>query len=104
MAIVVFLDHYKKHIRIQFLDSKSKQRQLGFSGTMEEDGQILDVMLVYLEPTKSTLATDGVCKLFFEKKDILSELHLKGVYCGAKIDKNGRRSVQSVAFEADPGQ
>lgn len=103
-VIVTFLDHYNKHIRVQFFDSKSRRRELGFAGVMEDDGQIMDVVLIYLQPLNSTPATEGACQFVFEKPSMLETLHLKSLFCGAKIDKAGRRSVQIIAFEANPGQ
>ena len=98
-AVITFLDNDDKHIIIHFAETKSHhEAQLGFAGVMEDDGQVMDVQRIYLQSDKPTPATAGNCKFFFENR------HMSSIYCGAKIDENGRRTVASVEFNASPRQ
>ena len=95
VVISVFSDN-PKHVMIQFADSKSNHaRQIGYAGMMD-NGEIMNVYNVYLEPGEPIPVADGACKFFFMKQDI------SGIACGAKIDQLGRRIVPIVTFDAGP--
>lgn len=97
VAIISFFDRTSSHLMVQFSEKQSHHGAiLGFAGTMDADGQVLEVDRVYLEPGKATPATDGACKFFFERKEMTS------IVCGAKIDEGNRRTVPVVAFDAFP--
>jgi hypothetical protein len=84
---------------IQFSEKKAHHAPiLGFAGQVENDGIMMPVDHVYLEPGKATPASDGVCKFFFEDR------HMKSIVCGMKADEGGRRTVAVVVFNAAPGQ
>jgi hypothetical protein len=93
-AVIISFSDDPRHRLIQFADSKSNHaRQLGFGGLME-DAAILTVRNVYLEAGRPSDATEGYCKLFFDKKAV------SGIACGAKIDEGDRRTVPIVTFKA----
>ena len=97
-AVISFFDPKKEHIMVQFAESKShNNNQLGFSGLMEADGQIMDVKTVYLGERRVRVS-EGNCKFFFKNKE------LNGIACGAPVDEEGRRTVPVVNFAASPGQ
>ena len=94
-AVLSFLNNDNKRILIQFAESKSNHvPPLAFAGLMVDGGQTWSVERVYLEPLKPIPATGGGCKFFFDSK-ILTH-----IFCAAKIDEGGRRTVAMVVFEA----
>jgi clan AA aspartic protease (TIGR02281 family) len=98
-AVISFYDREDKHIMVQFVESKSHHgTQLGFSGLMENDGQMMDVRNVYLKSDKPISVTGSHCKFFFKDK------RMSGIFCGTKIDEEGRRTVASIIFDASPEQ
>ena len=97
-AVINFFDNKNRHIMVQFLESQSHSNMLlGFSGIMQDDGQILNVNRVYLG-NKKVEVSEGHCKFFFKKK------HMSGIACGAPVDEGDRRTVPVVEFNAAPGQ
>jgi len=91
-AVILSFSDDPRHRLIQFVDSQSNHaRQLGFGGLME-DAAIMSVHNVYIEIGRASVASDGACKLFFEKQAI------SGIACGAQIDEGDRRTVPIVSF------
>lgn len=82
-----------RHVLLTFSESKSHTRpQIGFAGLMVDD-QMIQVQRVYLQSGVATPADDGACKIFRKGGSI------SGIFCGAKSDQGGRRTVPIVAFE-----
>jgi len=95
-AIIMTFDEAGRHKLIQFVDSNANHsRTLGFGGLMEEKA-MLAVKTVYLETARSTLASEGACKIFYDGERI------RDIVCGAKIDEGDRRTVPIVTFKAAP--
>ncbi|HEY1709593.1 MAG TPA: hypothetical protein VGG10_15100 [Rhizomicrobium sp.] len=99
-AVVSYFDASMRHVMVQFSQKESHHSPiLGFAGLMDDDGQTLNVDHIYLDrdapPVK---ASDGACKFFFARK------HLKDLFCAAKVDESGRRTVAIVTLHAAPGQ
>lgn len=69
---------------------------LGFAGTMEKDGQTLDIDRIYLEPGKPQAAEQASCKLTFEAP------HITGVDCDVQAAL--QKASAKVVFKAAPGQ
>jgi hypothetical protein len=98
-AVITFFDDYKGHVMIQFAQKESHHSPtLGFAGRVEDDGIMMQVDSVYLEPGQATTVSDGSCKFFFKKP------HLTNIVCGMKVDESGRRTTAVVVFNAAPGQ
>jgi len=98
-AVISFFDEQNRHILIQFSEKHSNhQRIIGYGGTMEADGKILDVDHIYLEPSKALPAQGGACKLFFAQR------HMTDIVCGAQVIEGQQKTVAIVAFKAAPGQ
>jgi len=94
-AVISFLNNDNKRILIQFVESRSNHiPPLAFAGLMVGGGQTWSVQRVYLEPLKPIPATDGACKFFFDSKNLTQ------IFCAAKIDEGGRRTVAMVVFDA----
>jgi len=97
-AVIAFFDSDNQNIMVQFAESKSHNNmQLGFSGIMSEDGQVLNVNKVYLG-SKQIKVSEGYCKFFFKDKN------MSGIACGAPIDEGSRRTVPVVVFNASPSE
>lgn len=100
-AVITFFDNHQSHVMINFLEKQANHAPtLGFAGQVENDGIMMPVDHVYLEPEKATPVSEGVCKFFFEDQD----RHMKGIVCVIKADEGGRRTVAAVEFRAEPGQ
>jgi hypothetical protein len=99
-AVIAFLDNRNEHVMVQFGEKQSKTSALlGFAGWMSKDGDTLRLDHVYLPNSAAPqLVDDGTCKFFFKDQ------HMSGIFCGAKTDKQGERIVESVIFNAAPGQ
>lgn len=97
-AVLAFFDKQNQHVLVNFAEKATTTGVLAFSGIMEPDGIMLNVSKVYFEPGKPTYVDVGVCKFFFSGR------HMKGIFCGGKIDADGQRTVATIAFEADRGQ
>jgi hypothetical protein len=98
-AIITFLEDYKGHVMVQFMQKESHHSPiLGFAGRTDEDGIFMQVDSVYLSPGESTTVSDGACKFFFQNR------HITGIVCGMKVDETGRRTTAVVTFNAAPGQ
>lgn len=86
------------HVLIQFSLGKSETAQiLGFGGQMIDNKRIA-VERAYFQPMKPINVDDGICIFSFKGH------HLDNVFCGAKVDANGYRTVAVVKFTASPGQ
>lgn len=97
-AIIAFFDNTNSHVMVTFVESKSHtNKQLGFSGLMDSDGQILNVENVYIGQDNHPV-DQGHCKFFFKKRK------LDGIACGAPIDQGERRTVPVVIFNAAKNQ
>jgi len=88
-----------RHVMVTFNAMKSRHApQLAFAGEMDRDGIMMDVDNVYLQPGVPTRFDDANCKFFFKNR------HMTGIFCGGRVDENGRRTVAVVVFNAAPGQ
>ena len=93
-AVIAYFDKNRKHLQINFTQKESMHNQiLGFSGWLEENGIMLKLSKVYLNPGKSTTVSDGWCKFF------LSGANLKSIFCGMSADEAGRRTTAMVIFD-----
>jgi len=91
-AVIGFFGPLNTHVLVQFAEKKSHHGQiLGFGGAMEGK-DILNVDHIYLIQGKPTPVDDGACKFFFMNGRLTS------LFCGAKIDEGGRRTVAAIGF------
>lgn len=85
-------DDDPKHIMLQFLTAKGQHsRQLASAGRMI-DKTTMNVDGVYFETGKRTPVEEGVCRFFPAQPG-------EQVVCGAKIDKDGVRTVAIIGFK-----
>ena len=98
-AVINMFDDYKGHVMVQFAQKESHHSPiLAFAGHLDNDGIMMTVDHVYLVPKEQTTVSEGYCKFFFENG------HMKGMFCGMKVDETGRRTTAIVGFDAAPGQ
>lgn len=99
-VVIMFFRHDPGHVLVQFAEKRSNTNTpIGFGGLLAKDGIMMDVRTLYL-PTGAppAIADDGACKFSFKNK------HMEGLFCGAVVDRDGRRTVADIVFDADPGQ
>lgn len=85
-------DDDPRHIMLQFLAAKGRHsRQLAFAGRML-DKTTMNVDGVYFETGKRTPVAEGACRFFPDEPG-------EQVVCGARIDKDGVRTVAIVGFK-----
>lgn len=91
-VITTFAD---SHVLIDFTQKDAHHSPiLGFSGHLNNSGDLMKVENVYLMSGDPTTVSDGSCQLFFKDR------HLTGIGCGMKVDEMGRRTVAIVVFNA----
>lgn len=85
-------DDDPKRVMLQFLATKDKQsRPLAFAGRMV-DRDTMNVDGVYFETGKRTPVDEGACRFFRDQPG-------EQIACGARIDKDGVRTVAIVGFK-----
>jgi hypothetical protein len=98
-AVISFFDDHNDRVMVQFSEKESHRINiLGFAGRIAPNGIMMNVTRVYFTPSVPTEVDDGTCKFFFKGKN------MTGIFCGARVDENSRRSVAIVAFDADQSQ
>jgi hypothetical protein len=98
-AVIAFFADSPNHVMVQFAESKAHHGLiLGFGGVLDKSGANLFANHLYLETDHPISADFGLCKFFFKGKQ------MTGIWCGAKVDENGRRTAVMVDFRTLPGQ
>jgi hypothetical protein len=96
-AIITTYDRKSIHTMVTFAEKAITRGVISFAGTMNLKSNILTVQRVYFAPGRPTYVDDGACKFFFSGR------HMNGIFCGGKIDADGKRTVASIVFNAAPG-
>jgi hypothetical protein len=97
-AVIMRINGDPHHLLIQFTQRREHLNTvLGFAGYLEQDGIMMSVERVYFPGSQAPVfATEANCKFFFTGKK------LGGIFCGAMIDQEDRRTVAIVAFQLQP--
>jgi hypothetical protein len=97
-AVIGFFGALNTHVLVQFVENKSHHGQIiGFAGTMQ-GRDFMTVDRVYLVQNQATTVDVGACKFFY------AGARLTSMFCGAKIDEGGRRTVAAIGFDVAAGQ
>lgn len=98
-AVIVFFAQQPGHVLLEFSERRSNSTApIGFGGELEKDGINMTVRTLHLPAVAATPVDDGACKYFFKGR------RLDGIGCVGVVDRDGRRTVADIAFNADPGQ
>jgi hypothetical protein len=98
MATVISFADHKGHVLVDFSQHGPQPIPLlGFGGTLDEDGVMMQVDNVYLSSSKGADVVEGVCKFFYQDQ------HISNIACGMRLDEGGHSTVAVVQFDAAPG-
>lgn len=92
-AVLTRFPNNPRHVMINFAQKQSHTGQpIGFAGTLQPDGIMVQVDRVYLTPSVPLPVTDGACKLFTNGRQVTD------VFCAAAIDTGQRRTSAILAL------